>query len=204
MPSRELISLNGKERYGFNVSDTVGLGGMNTTGDVLVVQAMLNYIAEGGLGLQCFGYIESLELGALPELTGTMDHETTKALAMFASLNRPRLYGGSDLMIHPASYAGRDLNRFKPIMKITLLHVYAVAAAKRQGDSDYTTAMLRMLPRLIPFVVNKALTPPNGRIMGGLNALARGGMGDIVRGLGGAGTRGMLGRLAGSGKKLGG
>ena len=193
MPSRELISLNNKQRYGFNVSDTVGPGGTNNTGDVLVVQAMLNYIVEGGFGLQCFGYFETMggPVNKLPGLTGTLDPETITALTLFNTLNLPKIYGGMDRLIHPASYAGRNLNPFKPIMKITLLHVYARAAAKKLGDDDYTTAMLRMLPRLIPFVINRAFTPraKGFNVLGGIGAL-----GALKQG-------GLLGKLAGSGRK---
>lgn len=192
MPSRELISLNNKQRYGFNVSDTVGPGGANNTGDVLVVQAMLNYIAEGGLGPQCFGYLEGFgsPINKVPGLTGILDQETIAALSIFSVLNLPKLYGGMDFMIHPASYAGRNLNPFKPLMKITLLHVYARAAAKKLGDDDYTKAMLRMLPRLIPFVINRAFAPRPG-IFGTSGAIG------ALGGLQG----GTLGKLFGSGKK---
>jgi hypothetical protein len=48
MPKREIIMLEGQgTRPGSNVSQTVGTGGRNDTGDVLLIQAMFRYIAKG-------------------------------------------------------------------------------------------------------------------------------------------------------------
>lgn len=160
MATRELISLNGKQRFGINISDTVGAGGRNRTGDVLAIQAMFNYI-EMGLGREAitpFGISLPNTIFETPELTGILDAPTMNTIFHFQLTNSSKLLS-ADGIIHPASYKGRNINHFKRIMTITLLHVYALAARRKLGDSDYTLGMARLAPKLVPFLVNQLARP---------------------------------------------
>jgi hypothetical protein len=154
MPKRELITLNGKSRYGFNIDESVGIMGRNKTGDILLIQAMLQYIANG---------LGSLEAGVIPisnfkvpKLTGVFDGDTMMSLNLFQSLHSQGLLK-VDAIIHPASYAGRNINPFKPVMTITLLHVLCKSSAKSRGHGDYTTGMIRLLPNLLPWIIDKVV-----------------------------------------------
>jgi hypothetical protein len=156
MPTRELISLLGKKRYGFNVGSSVGMGGENNAGDVLVIQGMFQYI-EIARNKTMFGPLTNVGMphpfGA-PELTGVLDFQTMAAITNFQMMNASSVLS-VDSVIHPASYKNRDLNPFKPLMTITLLHVHALAARKQHGDADYTRGMLRLIPKLIPYAIEQ-------------------------------------------------
>jgi len=160
MATRELTSLNGKQRFGLNVSNTVGANGQNRTGDVLVLQAMFNYI-EMGLGKGPGNPLAGGQLKnivAVPELTGILDGKTMHSILHFQIANTGSLLS-VDGTNHPASYMGRNLNPFKRLMTITLLHVFELAARKKLGDSDYTLGMLRLTPKLVPFVITQLAMP---------------------------------------------
>lgn len=149
MAKREQIILLGKSKPGFNINETVGLGGQNKKGDVLLVQAMFNYIAKG-IGADQLGIVAGSPFG-LPQLSGKLDAETHMAIGMFQASNAKKLLN-VDFVIHPASYRNRNINHFKPLMSITLLHVFARASAKMQGHSDYTIGMFFSMPNLLPWI----------------------------------------------------
>jgi hypothetical protein len=140
MARTEWISLaNGTSQVGVNIGKTVGNGGVNEFGDVMLIQALLNYIGRA-----------KLRLGAdykMPDITGSMDGETYSAIGEFQIANGSRLMAkGFGWRLDPANYRGRRLrlDGTRKLMAITLLHVLATEAARSKGDSEYPVALAKM------------------------------------------------------------
>jgi len=157
MAKIEPIILDGKERMGFNIHESVGTGGRNKTGDVIIIQAMLNYI-EAGLGRHDGPIFSS---PPAPELTGAMDSATKSAIDMFQLINGKHLVA-VDFVIHPAKYKGRKMTKWKPLMTITRLHVHCLASAKKQGHGSYPSDMIRTMPKILPWLLGSIQMPKMG------------------------------------------
>jgi hypothetical protein len=150
MAQFEDVIINGRAQSGVNIKKIVGFAGPNLKEDVLLIQALFNYIAKGM-------FPEMLGLGGeykVPEVTGEMDGETYSAIGAFQIRNASRLLGPTlDGRIHPASYKNRNIkNSAGRVMCITQLHFMATDTAVMRGDHDYPQALAHEYPELAYFL----------------------------------------------------
>jgi hypothetical protein len=153
MARRVLINMNGERTLGVNIERSVGMDGANDHEDVMLIQTLFNYIAEGLSP-------ESIGLGGeykVPDMTGSMDGETQTAISQFQISNASSLFRKGrffDWCVDPASYKGRSLRSNKPVMSITLLHIMATDAALMLGDGPnvYSEALIRLQPELAQYL----------------------------------------------------
>lgn len=150
MAGTEIININGKTAFGVNVKGIVGYAGANLTEDVMLIQALFNYIAKGL-------FPEALGLGGdykIPEITGEIDADTYLAIGEFQIRNASRLLRRVfDGRIHPASYKNRVIRDTKKgVMSITLLHIMATDAAVMQGHWDYREGLIKLKPELATYL----------------------------------------------------
>jgi hypothetical protein len=139
MAQFEEVIINGRSQSGVNIKKTVGYAGPNLKEDVLLIQALFNYIAKGM-------FPEMLGLGGdykIPEVTGEMDGETYSAIGAFQIRNAVHLLMPTfDGRIHPASYKNRNIrNSAGRVMCMTLLHFMATDTAVMRGDYNYPQAL---------------------------------------------------------------
>jgi hypothetical protein len=158
MPQKEIINFNGNKTYGVNTNFTVGPKGGNGPADVMLVQALLRYITNASIGLvkSQSGLINF----DLPQVNGICDGKTNQAILKFQRANTRKLLR-VDGKIHPASYEGRVIKsemtdylyqkKAKPIMTITLLHLYAFWAEPVRG-LDYISGIVEIAPGLKPWL----------------------------------------------------
>lgn len=156
MASFDVIYLtSGETQSAVNISAIVGNGGSNKYDDVLLIQALFNYIGKGSLGL---GPDYNM-----PEMSGSMDGDTYSAIGEFQLKWLSHLMIKTfDGRIHPASYKNRKLNLYggpRPLMAITLLHVLAGDAALMNGDHDYTQALASMNGELAKYLDSSLMGP---------------------------------------------
>lgn len=155
MAKRETLTLEGEEQPCLNVSATVGVGGANEVGDVMLVQAMFQYIADAR-GPKQIG-LDSKDDVPLPG--GEFGTITAHAIDMYQRVNFMSVVS-FDGLIHPASYKHRNITlrgSSDPrwggrlvFMTITLLHFDLKAATPKGGD--YTIEITRKFPRLLPWI----------------------------------------------------
>lgn len=140
MAQLDYINFGGIMQITVNVSNTVGLGGVNRQDDVALIQALFNYIAEGGMGPEYLGFYNT---DTRVEISGKLDQGTRTAIERFVYENASGLIGNRfDFLIHPASYKGRVIrNMTGPIMAITRLHIWASAVAFKRGHRSYVTSI---------------------------------------------------------------
>lgn len=144
MAKYDAIRIKGKMWLGLSNDYSVGAGGRNNFGDVLLVQAMLRYIAP----FEIFrgGTVPSV----FPEVTGIFDADTGEAIRRFQREYDVRLIQ-TDGIIHPPSYKGRDLkDMFNPLMTMTFLHILCKHTAKFYGQARYATGITMIYPQLLP------------------------------------------------------
>jgi hypothetical protein len=151
MATRETITVDGVQSNCLNISETVGVKGSNKPGDVMLIQAMLQYIAEG-LTPQNIGLASKDDL---PVASGAFDAATENAIKRYQLKHVLGLLQQTGLpgLIHPASYKGRNIKlttggNFR-FMTITLLHFDAQLAAP---GVDYTKEIPRKTPQLVPWL----------------------------------------------------
>lgn len=150
MAKTEVININGKTQFGVNVTDIVGMTGANRREDLMLIQALFNYIAKG-LGPQLLG------LGGdynIPEINGDWDADTSLAICEFQIRNAGRLLRNKfDGHIHPASYKNRIIRGVNGrLMSITLLHQMATDAAVMQGHFEYREGLIKLKPELAKYL----------------------------------------------------
>ncbi len=122
----------GEKRYRFlNTANTVGKRGLNLPGDVMLVQALFNYIAPI---VQLGGYDSTLINP--PQVTGICDEATEYAIYAYQMKFGPSLMK-ADGTIHPPSYTNRKLSAGKPVMTMTLMQLQADSAAKMWADDHW-------------------------------------------------------------------
>ena len=145
MAKMDVMTINGKKTPCLNISESVGANGANKFADVLLIQALFNYIAP----------IEPMfQQGAVnkPALNGFLDADTIKAIFLFQGLNAHRLLK-TDGVIQPAAYANRNLkNIHARLMTITLLHLKTQAAARHHAHENYAKSIFMAIPKLLPFI----------------------------------------------------
>ena len=143
MPRRDLISLDGNENYGLNVFDTVGLGGANRPGDVMVVQAMFRFLHDVHIE-QEYPY-PSME-GKDIEPNGIVGNRTIQAITNYQRRNSTWVLS-TDGVVHPAKYENRKITSGlgKRVMTITYLHLEVWLA---DNTLDYTREIARRFPNV--------------------------------------------------------
>lgn len=136
------INIRGIVQSGVNIDKMVGFAGDNLREDVMLIQALFNYIAEG-LAPGAVGLGGDYKI---PAVSGEIDADTYSAISAFQVRNASRLISRNgftmDGKIHPASYKGRVIrDTRKPLIAITLLHLMATDAAVMQGHGSYSQAI---------------------------------------------------------------
>jgi hypothetical protein len=153
MAKIERANINGRMQSAVNVSGIVGFKGANFRDDVMLIQGLLNYIANGL-------HPGAVGLGGdykIPEITGVMDADTYSAIGAFQINNaRQLLMQTFDGRIHPASYKNRRLRSNAKQMSIVLLHITATDAALMNGDYDYQSGMAKMNQELA-FLIDRMM-----------------------------------------------
>ncbi len=143
MPTKELITIDDLELSGFNVSESVGIGGKNEEGDVMLIQAIFYFLgARDGLWI-----FDVKSLAELTPVDGKYSNRLGRNILEYQK-TKDHLLVSVDGLIHPANnkdriikFAGLD----DKLMTITSLHL-DMAQAFPYGD--YTTDFLRFFPDL--------------------------------------------------------
>lgn len=158
MPQKEIINFNGMKTYGVNTNFTVGTKADNGQADVMLIQALLRYIANAPI--RQFRANSGLTNFDLPSVSGICDGKTNQAILKFQQANAQKLLS-IDGKVHPATYGGRVIksemtdyiyqHKATPIMTITLLHIYAFFADTATG-LDYTGRIVDIAPDLKPWL----------------------------------------------------
>lgn len=145
MPRRDFICINGIKNYGLNVFDTVGIGGQNNPGDLMIVQAMFRYLYELWHRPEYLP-LASLKKYFLLEPNGLIGSKTIDAILKFQRFYSWKLIS-VDGKIHPAKYENRKIStrNGKRLMTITLLH-YELWMA--EPGLDYTVEIKRKFPNV--------------------------------------------------------
>jgi hypothetical protein len=138
---------------GFNLSFWVGIGGLNDKGDVMLIQAMLNFISEGHGDPSMVGVKLDFDL---PDVTGSLDSSTIFSIIGFQNRWMRHLLASVAGKIFPVDYKKykyTESDTRRPV--ITMLHQLSLDAAGRLNESDYTEAMPKMFPQLRAFIKSK-------------------------------------------------
>ena len=146
MPRRDEITIDGNTNYGLNVFDSVGLGGANNPGDVMVIQSMFRYLAElwekpEYEAMRSLGLLEKFTL----EPVGTIGDKTIRAIVAYQRLNHYKVLS-VDGIIHPAKYENRNIKWDGKWMTITHLHWDLWMA--EDNARDYTQEIARRFPNV--------------------------------------------------------
>lgn len=148
MAKKDVITMYNHKFPALNLSESVGKGGANKTGDVMLVQAMFQYIAKGFKPK----FIGVNSADDIPEPSGDYDDKTERAIKSYQRKHIRNLLK-VDGIIHPASYENRNLKRMtSPLMTITLLGSHLLDASLMNGDDDQFTGIVRMFPKLLPWI----------------------------------------------------
>src|ERR1051326_2860822 len=101
MAKKETINYDGDKVVGFNLTNFIGFGVNNDKGDVLLIQAMFNFIVEGTGQPSRLGIKSSNEL---PGVTGIFDGDTSLIIISFQLKWMPILTAQSSGMLFPGYY----------------------------------------------------------------------------------------------------
>ncbi|MGH9820192.1 MAG: peptidoglycan-binding domain-containing protein [Pyrinomonadaceae bacterium] len=151
MARKDMVEYNGGgPSEAVNLDFKVGAGGQNKPEDVMTAQALLRY-----LGLDNERRKQFLGNIVPPKSDGICGPKTLRAIRSFQQKHAHRLIM-VDGVIHPASYKGRQINETsKPILTITLLHLFAVQCMFWLPDADYISGLIRIEPKLRGVLVGK-------------------------------------------------
>ncbi len=150
MAEKVLITMLDDEAPGFNLSAWVGNGAFNLKGDVLLLQAMINFIVEGHRDFSMVGIKSDTDL---PDLNGRFDHLTLWAIMKYKYRWMRLLWFEPIDTVLPIDYTKfkfTEADTRRPT--ITMLHQHCMDAAGRLNEADYTVAMPKMFPELRPFI----------------------------------------------------
>jgi len=154
MAKREIMRYDGDKVPSLNLSFSVGLGGHNDKGDVMLLQAMFNLIALGTNNITSVLGVRSKS--ELPDLTGTLDSNTIFTIIAFQHRWLHQLYPPKSGWIFPADYKKELPATVGPERRqqMFMLHQLAQEAAARLNEADYTTFLPQEFPELKPYVKN--------------------------------------------------
>ncbi len=151
MAKKENIIYDDEKALGFNLTNLVGFGGFNDKGDVMLIQAMFNFIVEGTGSLSKLGIKSTIDL---PDVTGFFGGDTGFTIMSFQLKWMPMLTAQRSGLLFPGYYKdkipamGTDDRR----QAMFLLHQFAQDSAARLNETDYTQAMLKEFPEIRPFI----------------------------------------------------
>lgn len=140
--------VDGSSDQTVNLHHSVGFKGINNPDDVMLIQALIEYISKrAGMGPKTLGLGGDYKV---PAVTGIMDNETYSAIGQFQiEWQRNLIIRRFDGRIDEAHYRGRKLNRGNlQVMSITLLHELAGDAALVTSDKTYIKDIEDAYPRL--------------------------------------------------------
>jgi hypothetical protein len=144
MARREIITINEVKVRGFNVNAPVGDGGENEAGDVLLVQAMFQYLAEL-VELERLGLKSSDEI---PAPTGRIDDRTLNAIKRYQQSAAVWSLLSADGLIHPADSQSRNIRLQGLIRLKTITSLQLQIYLEKPFYLDYTEEILRRVPQL--------------------------------------------------------
>lgn len=149
MPKKEIITMGPIKEAAVNINFSVGRGGDNGPADVMLIQTLFHYICHvGGKRMHNAGF----SLSEVPEITGKCCEKTKRAILKFQQKNAHQLLK-VDGKIEPAVYEGRNIRPGeKRLMTMSLLHFLATEMSIMNNDSNYIQALIRMVPRLGPWL----------------------------------------------------
>jgi hypothetical protein len=137
-----MITLYDDPEVWLNLSFSVGRPGFNRKDDVMLVQALFNFVAErhsSSVSVLGIGQVD------LPRVTGEIDGATIFAIQWF-QLRWVRFMRMIDRTMRPARYEG-DLDLSKRMEPITML----VSLARDADPFHYTQTILSDFPTLRSF-----------------------------------------------------
>lgn len=151
MAKKETINYDDDKTVGFNLTNVIGFGVYNDKGDVMLIQAMFNFIFEGTGQLSKLGIKSRSEL---PVVTGIFGGDTGFLIMNFQFKWLSILTAQQSGLLFPGNYKDKiqamgDGDRRQAMF---LLHQFAQEAAARLNETDYTVAMLKDFPELRPFI----------------------------------------------------
>ncbi|GEM_PF-1947614 len=134
-----------------NLVGDAGSGGINATGDVMVIQTMLYHIAVSPVPVfDIFRRKISLLFGSF-SVNGIFDSATSNIIKSYQEFRSDTLIA-VDGLIHPADYKGRTITIKwgSPVhlMTITQLHLDCVQGHRSVGGKDYTIDFKLFHPKL--------------------------------------------------------
>jgi hypothetical protein len=151
MAKKETITYDDEKVVGFNLTNMVGYGGFNDKGDVMLIQAMVNFIVEGTGTLSKLGIKSKSDL---PDITGSFGGDTGFLIMSFQLKWMSTLTAQRSGLLFPGYYKdkipamGADDRR----QAMFLLHQFAQESAARLNETDYTVAILKEFPDLRKFI----------------------------------------------------
>jgi hypothetical protein len=118
----------------------------NGQADIMLVQALFNYIAKSNTSVLGFS------LQSMPGIDGRIGPKTRNAILSFQRRNSHKLLS-VDGVVHPAKYEARVINLGGRLMTITLLDQFASQEALMRNDADHIQGLIKIEPRLAPWLV---------------------------------------------------
>lgn len=157
MAKYDVVKIKGKSWLALSNDQSVGVGSVNETGDVMLIQAMLRYISPFKIG----GYASPI----VPEVNGIFDAATGEAIRNFQSYFSSRLIV-TDGVIHSPSYVLEDSVRdlkdpYKPLMTHTFLHIVCRNTAQFYAHMRYPEGITMLIPKLHQYLKNSGLRTLN-------------------------------------------
>ncbi len=149
MATIEIATLGNVKTQHANVSNVVGIGGINERNGVMLIQALFKLIGFQDIyAKRYFG----LSANDIPEPTGILDVKTILSIGGVQRMMSSRLLN-NDGKIHPASYKDRVLKnalyKGSRLMAITLLNMEAVETAISQDLGDVPVAIKKIAPTIM-------------------------------------------------------
>jgi hypothetical protein len=139
MVMTDWVDFDGSKERCVNLSASVGKGGKNMWQDVMLIQALFNYLYQSHraaalhLPKNVFPKDTISEIFQMFPVTGNIDAITLQTITSFQAINRKHILN-ADGRIEPAHYKGRVIKgntMTQPLMTITYLHVLAKQVERR-------------------------------------------------------------------------
>jgi hypothetical protein len=151
MAKKEIINYDDDKVVGFNLTNMIGFGGFNDKGDVMLIQAMLNFIIEGTGQLSKLGIKSKSDL---PDVTGSFGGDTGFTIMNFQLKHLPILTAQHSGLLFPGYYKDKipAMGGSDRRQAMFLLHQFAQESAALLNQTDYTVAMFKEFPDLRKFI----------------------------------------------------